>query len=49
MKDEVNDDIITEVVCLKSKCYSYLKNSDKVDKRLKGVKKCVIKNNITHQ
>jgi hypothetical protein len=48
MKDECGDDIITEIIALKSKCYSYLKNSEKVDKRLKGVKKCVIKNNITH-
>ena len=44
MKDEVNNDIITEVVCLKSKVYSYKKESEKIDSRCKGVKKNVIKN-----
>ena len=49
MKDEIGNDIIREVVAIKSKTYSILKESDLENKRLKGVKKYVVKRDIKHQ
>ena len=35
-----------EFIALRSKTYSYLTNNDKIDKKAKGTKKCVIKKMI---
>ena len=43
MKDELGGKIMEELVGLRPKCYAYLMNDDKVDKKAKGTKKCVIK------
>ena len=43
MKDELGGKIMEEFVGLRPKCYSYLMNDGKVDKKAKGAKKCVIK------
>ena len=43
MKDELGGKIMEEFVGLRPKCYSYLMNDGKVDKKAKGTKKCLIK------
>ena len=43
MKDELGGKIISELVTLRPKTYSYLTDDDKEDKKAKGTKKCVIK------
>ena len=43
MKDELGGDIITEFIALRPKTYSYLTDNDKIDKKAKGTKKCIIK------
>ena len=43
MKDELGGEIITEFIALRPKTYSYLTDKDKIDKKAKGTKKCVIK------
>ena len=43
MKDEPGGKIMTELVALRSKTYSYLIDNGKNDKKAKGTKKCVIK------
>ena len=43
MKDELRGEIITEFIALRPKTYSYLRDNDKIDKKAKGTKKCVIK------
>ena len=43
MKNELGKKIMKELVCLKSKCYSYLMSDGKNDKRAKEIKKCVTK------
>ena len=43
MKDDLGGKIMEELVGLRPKCYSYLVNDGKVDKKAKGTKKCVIK------
>ena len=43
MKSELGVKIMEEFVGLRSKCYSYLMNDGKFDKKAKGTKKCVIK------
>ena len=43
MKDELGGKIMKEFIGLKSKCYSYLMDDNKIDKKAKGTKKCVIK------
>ena len=48
-KDEVAGIPITEFVGLRSKMYSYMKDNDKGGKTAKGIKKNIIKNNITHK
>ena len=45
MKDELGGEIITEFIALRPKTYSYLTDNDKIDKKAKGTKKCVIKKN----
>ena len=47
MKDELGGKIITEIVGLKGKSYSYLINDGSEDKRAKVTKKCVIKRKLT--
>ena len=42
MKDELRGEIITEFIALRPKTYSYLTDHDKIDKKAKGTKKCVI-------
>ena len=46
MKDELGEEIITEFIALRPKTYSYLTDNDKIDKKAKGTKKCVIKKMI---
>ena len=43
MKDELGGKIMEEFVGLRPKCYAYLMDDDKVDKKVKGTNKCVIK------
>ena len=43
LNDELGGKIMEEFVGLKPKCYSYLMNDGKVDKKAKGTKKRVIK------
>ena len=47
-KDEACGEIITEFVGLRPKMYSYTMDSGEGDKKAKGVKKDVIKRDITH-
>ena len=46
MKDELGGEIIMEFIALRPKTYSYLTDNDKIDKKAKGIKKCVIKKMI---
>ena len=46
MKDELGGRIITELVALRPKSYSYLTDDCKKDKKANGTKKCVIKRMI---
>ena len=48
-KDEANGDIIDEFVGLRAKLYSYKMFEGEESKKCKGVKKSVVKNNITHE
>ena len=40
-KDELKGEVMTEFIALASKVYAYICDNDKVDKRVKGIKKCV--------
>ena len=46
MKDELGREIIMEFIALRPKTYSYLTDNDKIDKKAKGTKKCIIKKMI---
>ena len=48
-KDEAAGIPITEFVGLRSKMYSYMKDNQTGEKTAKGIKKIVIKKNITHE
>ena len=48
-KDECSSIPMTEFVGLRSKMYSYIKDNDQVGKTAKGIKKNVIKKDITHE
>ena len=48
-KDETQGIPIIEFVGLRSKMYSYIKDNDQVGKTAKGIKKNVIKKDITHE
>ena len=48
-KDEAAGMRIVEFIGLRSKMYSYLKDNGKNEKTAKGVRKYVIKKNITHE
>ena len=43
MKDKLDGKIMKEFIGLKPKCYATLMDDDRVGKKLKGVRKCVIK------
>ena len=43
MKDELGGKMMKEFIGLKPKCYATLMDDDRVDKKAKGTKKCVIK------
>ena len=46
MKDELGGENITEFIALRPKTYSYLTDNDKIEKKAKGTKNCVIKKMI---
>ena len=46
MKDEFGGEIIAKFIALRPKTYSYLTDNDKIDKKSKGTKKCIIKKMI---
>ena len=46
MKDELGGDVVTEFIALRPKTFSYLTDNDKIDKKAKGTKKCIIKKMI---
>ena len=48
-KDEAAGILITEFVGLRSKMYSYIKENNQCGKTAKGIKKNIIKKNITHE
>ena len=48
-KDEVNGNVIDEFVGLRAKLYSYKMFEGEESKKCKGVKKSVVKKNITHE
>ena len=48
-KDEASSIPIIEFVGLRSKMYSYMKDNDQVGKTAKGIKKNIIKKDITHE
>lgn len=45
-KDEVSNSVIDEFVGVRSKCYAFSTDDSKVVKKLKGISKCVVKENI---
>ena len=49
MKDELGGKIMTEFVALRPKLYSYKKLDGSEDKKCKGIKKCVVKKNLTFE
>ena len=49
MKDESGGKIMKELFGLKTKTYSYLKDNNDDDKKVKGTKKCVIKRKLKFQ
>lgn len=48
IQDEDGGKIIKEFVGLRAKLYSYKPHEGKAGKKCKGVKKSVVKNNISH-
>ena len=46
IKDELGEKIVIELIALRSKTYSYLRDDDNNVKEAKGTKKCVITNII---
>ena len=49
MKDELGGQIMKEFVGLRAKAYSYLKDNNDEDRKVKGTKKCVIKRKLKFQ
>ena len=49
MKDELGGQIMKELVGLRKKTYSYLKDNNDEDKKVQGAKKCVIKRKLKFQ
>ena len=48
-KDECGGKLMTEFVALRPKCYSFLVENGRGEKKAKGVKKCVAKKQLRHQ
>jgi hypothetical protein len=48
MKDECGGKQVIEFIGLRSKLYSYVTETS-VEKKCKGIKKCIVKNRITHE
>ena len=46
MKDELGGEITTEFISLRPQTYSYMTDNNKIDKKAKGTKKCIIKKMI---
>ena len=46
MKDELGENIMTELAALRPKTYSYLMDDGRNDKKARGTKKCVIKQRL---
>ena len=46
MKDELEGEIMTEFVTMRSKAYAYRELSGKESKKLKGIKKCIIRETL---
>ena len=46
MKDKLGVEVMTEFIALRPKTFSYLTDNDKIDKKAKGTKKCIIKKMI---
>ena len=44
MKDDLGRQIMKQFVGLRAKTYSYLKENNDENKKVKGTKKCVIRN-----
>ena len=42
MKDELGGEFITEFIALRPRTFSYLTDNDKIDKKAKGTRKCVV-------
>ena len=42
MKDELSEKIMTKIVGLRAKTYSYLTDDGSEDQKTKGTKKCVV-------
>ena len=49
MKDELGGKIMTEIVELRPKLYSYRKLDGLEDKKCKGIKKCIVKKTLTFE
>ena len=49
MKDELRSKIMTELVALRPKLYSYKKLDGSEDKKCKEIKKCVVKKTLTFE
>ena len=49
MKDELGGKIMTEFMALRPKLYSYKKLDGSEDKKIKGIKKCVVKKTLTFE
>ena len=49
MKDELGGAMMTEVVALRPKLYSYKKLDGLEHKKCKGIKKCVVKKTLTFE
>ena len=49
MKDELGGKIMTEIVALRPKLYSYKKLDGSEDKKCKGIKKCIVKKTLTFE
>ena len=44
MKDDLGGQIMKQIVGLRTKTYSYLKENNDENKKVKGTKKCAIRN-----
>ena len=49
MEDELGGKIMTDLMALRPKLYSYKKLDGLEDKKCKGIKKCVVKKTLTFE